>query len=703
MPKYETLIYLFFLIIFISCTENIKKDKHQFTNDLVHETSPYLLQHAHNPVNWKAWNEKSLATAKTANKLIVISVGYAACHWCHVMEEESFEDSIVAKIMNKNFINIKVDREERPDVDKVYMKAVQLMTGSGGWPLNVIALPDGRPIFGGTYFPKEQWLKILEQTAEGFKNRPEDFYAFADKLEVGIKDLDLVHLNTAEPVFTKTFIEKEVEKWRISFDANFGGTNNPPKFMMPNNYQFLMRYAYQDDDEKLMKHIENTLHKMAFGGIFDQINGGFSRYSVDKKWHIPHFEKMLYDNAQLVSLYANAYQITKNKTYKEVVYETLDFVKKELTSPEGMFYSSLDADSYNHEGKLEEGAYYSWTKTTLKTLLKSNFDLFSKYYNINDFGFWEEDKFVLIKTIDDVGFCKENNISISKLKEYKINWKKTLREEQEKRKKPRLDDKSLTSWNGLMITGYLDAYSVFNEKKYLDAALKNAHFILNNQLLEDGRLYHNYKKGKSSINGYLEDYAAIVEAFIKLHQVTSEEIWLQKAKELTMYAIEHFYDETSKMFYFTSKKDAPLVAKTIEYQDNVIASSNSIMAKNLFALSHHLSDKKYLKMATSMLNNIKPKIVDHAASFSNWLAVMLNYTNPYYEVVIAGKYAKKKLAELHKNYLPNILISYSTENSNLPLLENRFTENETYIYVCVNSSCKLPVTTISETLNLMEK
>ncbi len=703
MLKNNTTLALFLMVIFISCSNKSQNTKHKFTNDLLKETSPYLLQHAHNPVNWKAWNEETLSAAKKENKLIVISVGYAACHWCHVMEQESFEDSIVAQKMNTKFINIKVDREERPDIDKVYMKAVQLMSGSGGWPLNVIALPDGRPVFGGTYFPKKQWLDILEQISERFKNKPEDLYAFADKLEEGIKGLDLIHLNTDKAVFTKSFIKDEVEKWSTSFDVKFGGADTSIKFMMPNSSQFLMRYAYQNEDEELMKHIENTLHKMAFGGVYDQLNGGFSRYSTDKKWHIPHFEKMLYDNAQLVSLYSKAYQITKNETYKEVVFETLEFVKNELTSPEGMFYSSLDADSYNEENVLEEGAYYSWKKSVLKTLLKDDFELFSKYYNINNFGLWEEGKYVFIKSVDDVTFSAENKITISKLKELKISWKKTLSEKQNERKKPRLDDKSLTSWNALMIKGYLDAYSVFNEKSFLDAALKTAHFMLKNQMSEDGKLYHNYKKGNSTINGYLEDYATTSEAFIKMYKVTSDEVWLQKAQELTKYAIDNFYNENSKMFYFTSKKDDPLIAKTVEYQDNVVSSSNSMMAKNLFELSHYTSNKNYLETATSMLNNIKPKIVGNAAYFSNWLDVMLNYTNPYYEVVVVGKDAKQKIKELNKTYLPNILISYSDKESNLPLLENRFTENETYIYVCINNTCRLPVKTISKTLKLMKK
>ena len=680
-----------------------KNKKHLYTNDLISETSPYLLQHAHNPVNWKAWNTTSLAKAKKENKLIVISVGYAACHWCHVMEEESFEDSIVAKTMNKNFINIKVDREERPDVDKVYIKAVQLMTGNAGWPLNVIALPDGRPIFGGTYFTKEQWLKILEQVSEKFANNPKDFYAFADKLEKGIKSLDVIELNTDTPVFTKSFIKNEVENWKQSFDTIYGGNNITPKFMMPNNYQFLMRYAYQNNDTKVLEHVKNTLHKMAFGGVFDHINGGFSRYSTDKKWHIPHFEKMLYDNAQLVSLYSNAYQLTKDETYKEVVFKTLDFIKEELTSPEGAFYSSLDADSYTDKNTLEEGAYYFWTKDELETLLKEDFTLFSKYYNINDFGLWENNRFVLIKSTDDSIFSKQNNLSIAKLKELKISWNTVLSKKQKERNKPRLDDKSLTSWNALMITGYLDVYTVFNKKEYLDIAFKNAHFIVKNQLSKDGKLYHNYKNGKSTINGYLEDYAAVVEAFIKLYQVSSDEVWLEKAKKTTDFAIENFYNTTSKMFYFTSKKDPSLVAKTIDYEDNVIPSSNSMMAKNLFSISHYLNDKKYQEIATSMLNNVTLKIKENGRFFSNWLDLMLHYSNPYYEVVIVGKDAKQKLDELNKVYLPNIVISFSDKKSDLPLLENRYVADETYIYVCKNNTCKLPVQSISETLKLIDQ
>ena len=396
--KIELLKFLLLTLIFVNCGKKIKTDfNHKGSNELINETSPYLLQHAHNPVNWKAWNEATLSQAKKENKLIIISIGYAACHWCHVMEKESFEDSLVAQTMNTNFINIKVDREERPDVDQVYMKAVQLITGNGGWPLNVVALPDGRPIWGGTYFEKEQWIAILNQINTKYKNNPQDFYEYASKLQKGISSISLVSKNTEKAVFSNQFIETAVTNWKTNFDTIYGGNTAVPKFMMPNNYQFLLRYAYQNNDKELQEHIENTLDKMACGGLYDQIEGGFSRYSTDKKWHIPHFEKMLYDNAQLVSLYSNAYSLSKKLLYKDVVFETLNFIEKELTSQEGAFYSSLDADSYNSDDVLEEGAYYVWKKEELKDILKSEYKLFSKYYNINSYGHWEKERYVLIK------------------------------------------------------------------------------------------------------------------------------------------------------------------------------------------------------------------------------------------------------------------------------------------------------------------
>lgn len=692
------------LTILINCKgQNSKTMEHNYTNDLVKETSPYLLQHAHNPVNWKAWNEETLDEAKSENKLILISVGYAACHWCHVMEHESFEDSLVAQVMNKSYVNIKVDREERPDVDQVYMNAVQIMTGSGGWPMNIVALPDGRPIWGGTYFKKSQWMNALEQISELYIENPEKLYEYADKLEQGIKAIDVVNLNNDEPVFEVSYINQAIQNWRKQFDNHQGGLNRAPKFMMPNNYHFLLRQAYQNNNKALQDYVNLTLTKMAYGGVFDQIGGGFSRYSVDDKWHIPHFEKMLYDNGQLVSLYADAYLVTQNELYKNIVTETLEYVKRDMTTSNGAFYSSLDADSNTPEGNLEEGAFYVWTKDELKILLNTDFELFSDYYNINNYGFWEHNNYVLIRKDDDESIIKKHGITLGTLIEKKNNWKKTLLKARNKKEKPRLDDKTLTSWNAIMLKGYIDAYRVFGNEDYITSAEKNANFIINNQLREDGGLNHNYKNGVSTINGYLEDYATTVDAFIALYENTLDEKWLNIAKDLTNYTFDYFFDETSKMFYFTSNRDAALVSRSIEYRDNVIPASNSIMAKNLFKLSHYFDNNHYRDTAITMLNNVKPEMLEYPSGYSNWLDLMLNYTNSYYEVAIVGKDAKQKVKELNQTYLPNKLVAGSVSENNMPLLKNRYNPNNTIIYVCVNKACKLPVEDVEQSIKFFKE
>lgn len=703
MSKSLILIIIAAVILFNCNSQTSKNMNHKYTNELVNETSPYLIQHAHNPVNWMPWNEKSLSRAKNENKLILISIGYAACHWCHVMEHESFEDSLVAQTMNSNFVNIKVDREERPDVDQVYMNAVQLMTGHGGWPLNVVALPDGRPVWGGTYFKKDQWINVLEQLASLYDKNPEKLIDYADQLEKGIKSMDVITLNTEDPEFSLNFIENVITVWSSSFDKKKGGPKRAPKFMLPNNYHFLMRYAYQNNDIELQNYVNLTLTKMALGGIYDQLGGGFSRYSVDAKWHVPHFEKMLYDNAQLVSLYSNAYLVTKNDLYKNVVLETLDFIKRELTSNQGVFYSSLDADSLNENNELEEGAYYVWKKGQLQRLLKKDYDLFAAYYNINNYGFWEHDKYVLIRDKEDHQFIKDYNISLQHLNDKKAKWKNILLEDREKRSRPRLDDKTLTSWNALMLKAYIDAYRVFDNSSYLEIALKNANFILTQQVNSEGGLYRNYKNGKSSINGYLIDYSTTIDAFLRVYEVTSDEKWLNSARNLTNYVFDNFFDDTSNMFFFTSKKDPELVTRNIEYRDNVIPASNSIMAKNLFYLSHHFNNPNYLKTASTMLNNVKPEMESYGSGFSNWLDLMLNFTNPFYEVAVVGLDAKEITKELNNYYLPNVLIASSSANSDLHLLKNRFVKGKTNIFVCVNNTCKLPVTTVSEALKLVSK
>lgn len=681
-------------ITVISCSQSntaVVEKNEKRANDLIKETSPYLLQHAYNPVDWKAWNDVSLKLAKDQNKLIVISVGYSACHWCHVMEEESFENDSVAKLMNDNFINIKVDREERPDVDQIYMSAVQLMTGSGGWPLNCITLPDGRPVFGGTYFTKEQWTKILEDMSNLYKEDPEKVIAFAENLTEGVKNSDLITINKEEVPFNKKQIKPILTRLNKTLDYENGGQLGAPKFPMPSNLNFLLRYSFQNNDNDLKQFVLTSLTKMANGGIYDQIGGGFSRYSVDERWHVPHFEKMLYDNAQLVSLYSKAYQITKNTSYKAIVVETLKFIENELTQKDGAFYSSLDADSHTKEGELEEGVYYTWTKDELRTALGNDFDLFKSYYNINATGKWEKDQYILYKTKTDEKFTEANNITLEALQLKVAGWKTKLYTLRANRERPRTDDKVLTSWNALMCKAYVDAYRVLGEQSYLDSAIKNGTFIKDNQIQKDGALFHNYKDGKSTIDGFSEDYAHTIAAYIELYQATFNEEWLNTAKKLMDYTLAHFLDNESYMFYFTSDSSTNLIARKMEVLDNVIPSSNSVLAESLFKLGHYYSNKTYSNLAKQMLRNVNKDLEKSPSGYTNWLVLYLNYANPYYEVAISGPEAYTKLKELDSSYLPNVLISGSNKNSDLPLLQNKFIDNETFIYVCVNGTCKLPV------------
>ncbi|RZP04701.1 MAG: thioredoxin domain-containing protein [Flavobacteriales bacterium] len=698
------LIILILFITILSCNSS-KKDildtQHQYTNELINETSPYLLQHAHNPVNWKGWNSETLQKAKEEKKLMVISIGYSACHWCHVMEKESFEDSTVAATMNKHFVAVKVDREERPDVDQIYINAVQLMTGSAGWPLNVITLPDGRPVWGGTYFRKDTWINSLEKIQKIYQENPQRLIDYATQLEEGIKSMDLISVNTNELNFANFPSDSIVEKWSDSFDYKYGGPKRSPKFMMPNNLKYLLRHGIQYNNEKLLNYVYLTLDQIAYGGVYDHVGGGFARYSTDVRWHVPHFEKMLYDNAQLVSLYSQAYQTTKKPLYKEVVLETLEFIKREMTNSEGAFFSSLDADSLTNEGDLEEGAYYVFNKNELKLILKDDFSLFSEYYNINTYGKWEKENYVLIRQKSDVLITNEFSISQIELEQKKKSWKKKLSIHRNKRPKPRLDDKTLTSWNALMIKGYVDAFKTFQVTGYLTEALKNAQFIIENQLQPNGALNHNYKNGKSSINGYLEDYATLINAFISLYEVTLDDKWIRLSEKLTDYTYENFYNQENNMFYFTSKKDEKLITRNFEYRDNVIASSNSIMAKNLFILSHHLDNENYLNTSSKMLHNIQPEIETYPSGYSNWLDLSENYKNKYYEIVVVGKDANNKIKEINTSYLPNALVAGSLKESTKPLLKYRYIVDETLIYVCVNNSCKLPVSKVSEALKLL--
>ena len=686
----------------ISCNDT-KTIHSKIGNALVKETSPYLLQHAYNPVHWKAWNDETLGLAKKENKLMVISIGYSACHWCHVMEEESFENDTIARLMNENFINVKVDREERPDIDKVYMNAVQLMTGGGGWPLNCITLPDGRPIFGGTYFTKVQWEKILIDISKLYKENPEKAIRFAERLTEGLQASNLIEINTEKASFKKEDIRNAIHASKKIQDTQYGGIQGAPKFPMPNSLDFLLRYQHQFDDKEIGTYVDNTLTKMAYGGLYDHIGGGFSRYSIDEKWHIPHFEKMLYDNAQLVSIYAKAYLENKNELYKKVVTETLAFIDKELNAKNGAFYASLDADSKNKNNELEEGAYYAWNELELKNLLKGEFTLFKDYFNINDFGFWEKGNYVFIRNQANTDFAKKHGLKITDLITKINHWKALLLEERNQRNKPNLDDKILTSWNALMLQGYVDAYRAFGDENYLQKAIHIAAFLLEKQLKSDGSLQRSFKNGKSSINGYSEDYATVISALLSLYEITLNDKYLDASKNLMDYTIQNFYDTSSAMFFYTSNKDKSLITRKIEIIDGVINSSNSMLANSLFKLGHYYFDTKMIDRSEQMLNNLKTAILESPLNYSNWLHLMTNFTNPYYEVAIVGPAADVVNKQLGSHYLPNILITGAKKDSEQPLLKNKYVSGNTFIYVCVNGTCKLPQSDLKKAIRSINK
>ena len=693
----KNLLKIFIVVfILISCDDDMNKG-----NNLKDETSPYLLQHVENPVNWNPWDKKYLDKAKKENKLVIISIGYASCHWCHVMERESFQDSTVAKLMNDKFISIKVDREERPDIDQVYMNAIQLITGSGGWPLNVITLPDGRPIWGGTYFSKGQWISALKQISEIYETEPEKFISYAKRVQEGINTLNDVVMQTDS--FENIDINKYSKLLLKNIDEEFGGFNGAPKFMMPNNLNFLLRYSVQEKQEKSKDKILSTLDKMAYGGIFDHVEGGFSRYSVDERWHIPHFEKMLYDNGQLMSLYSVGYKISDKDLYKDVVYKIHEYIDSEMKDISGGYYSSLDADSKLDDGTYAEGEYYSWEKEELERIIGENFDLFSEYYNVNDNGFWEEEnKYVLIRSISDIEFINKNKLDSATFQKIKSEWIYKLKLAKIDKKKPSLDYKIITSWNGLMISGYVDAYKSFNDEIFKNEAINAGEFIFKNLIKKDGGLHHNFVNGKSKINGYLEDYATVIQASLDLYEVTLNQKWIERALNLTEYVLSNFSGVESELFYFTSSQDEDLISRSVEFRDNVIPSSNSIMAKNLFRLYHYFDKQEYYEKAQNMSLSVTAEFETYPSGYTNWFDLIYNFKSNYYEIAVVGENSIKQVEEINKKYIPNKLIIGSKSENNLPLLKNRYVEGKTLIYVCVNKACKMPTEDLDEALSLIK-
>ena len=686
----KIMIALVSLFFFNACqTQN----QNQEMNKLKYASSPYLLQHADNPVHWMEWGDEAFALAKKTNKPLIISIGYAACHWCHVMEHESFSNQEVADYMNENFICIKVDREERPDVDRIYMDAAQMINGQGGWPLNAFALPDGKPFFAGTYFPKQRWMDVLAKITDLYVNDNQKVVDYANQLTKGISShgLEFEAQNTSS--LSADEYKKIFESFNKDIDYRQGGFNRAPKFPLPVAWEFLLQHYYLTNNKKSLNAVELTLDQMAKGGIYDQIGGGFARYSVDEIWKVPHFEKMLYDNAQLISLYSSTYKITKNPRYKEIVDQSFDFVIRELSDANGGFYSSLNADS---EG--EEGKFYVWTYEEIKDVIdEKHFDLITEYYQISQGGNWENGTNILMAVSSKTEFAETHNLTLDEFNNILSKADDKLLVKRADRIRPSTDNKILTAWNAMMLSACLDAFSAFGDDKYLIAAKNNALFIQNNMILKDGSLLRNYMNNKASINAFLDDYSLLAEALIKLYEITFDKQWLDLSKQITDFAIEHFYDSSVSMFYYTGDNSENLIARTIETTDNVIPASNSVMAIVLFKLGHFYENEDYISISKSMFAQIANKIHQAGPWYAKWASLQGLMTYGLNEVVITGNNANELNLHLQKNYLPNSIFIGGNEE-NLPLLKNRIIDGKTMIYVCKNKTCKLPVENVEDAL-----
>ena len=669
------------------------------TNRLINESSPYLLQHAHNPVDWYPWGEEALTKASKEDKPIIVSIGYSSCHWCHVMERESFENEQAANLMNQYFVCIKVDREERPDVDQIYMDAIQTMGIRGGWPLNVFLTSDQKPFYGGTYFPLQTWLQLLQNIAEAYTHQREALIESAEQFAraINVSEVEKYGLQQQDTTFNKEDHDAIYKKLSSDFDPEEGGIKGAPKFPMPAIWRYILYYLSITQDENAKNQLSTTLDKMAAGGIYDQIGGGFSRYSVDKSWFAPHFEKMLYDNGQLVSLYAKAYRFYKDVRYKDIVYQTIAYMEREMLSKEGGFYAALDADS---EG--EEGRFYTWTLEEFQAIVGEDASIWIPFFGLTVAGNWENGRNILHRSQTLASLAQESGLEESVLEEKLEKATNLLLEARSSRIRPGLDDKILSGWNGMMLKGIVDAYVSFGEAKFLRLALKNAHFIKDKLFIGTSTLCRSYKEGKTVQHGYLEDYAHVIRAYTALYQATFDEQWLKLAERLAEYVLEHFYDEAEGLFYFTDNQEK-LIARKKEVFDNVIPASNAVMAENLYDLSILLDKEAWRALSEKMVMKVKKLIMSEPRYMNNWATVYLKMTYPTAEVAIVGTDATKAVEDFGQHAVFNLLFSGTEGKSALPLLANRTATNgKRTIYVCYKKTCQLPVHTVSDALGQMQ-
>ncbi len=675
-----------------------------YTNRLINETSPYLLQHAHNPVDWFPWGEEALRKAKAENKPILVSIGYAACHWCHVMEKESFEDVATATLMNERFINIKIDREERPDLDHIYMDAVQAITGSGGWPLNVFLTPDCKPFYGGTYFPpikaynRMSWREVLNNISIAFVERKDEIETQAETLTNHLKKANLFGVNTASndnEFFTQENLKLIAQNILKQADTEWGGFGNAPKFPQTFSIQFLLRHYYFTKDEIALNQALLSLDKMIDGGIYDQIGGGFSRYSTDTKWLAPHFEKMLYDNALLVGVLSEAYQLTKNEVYKETIYQTLSFIEKELMHESGGFFSALDADSEGVEGK-----FYTWSEEEIDTILGADAPIYKAFYNVTEEGNWEHTN-ILWKPQNLKNFASANRLDIQQFKAQLLSWNEKLLQVRNTRIRPALDDKIILGWNALMIMAYCKAYAATLNEHYKNIAISSMQFLkINLQNTEHGGWCHTYKNKVAKIPAFLDDYAYLIQAMIGLQEITGNQNYLLEAQQVTQYVIDNF-SEGDTLFYYTHRQQTDVIVRKKEVYDGATPSGNGIMALNLQYLAIIFNEVKWIERADIMAITLSNAIIKYPTSFGIWSSFLQQKANGVKEIVLTGKKIMQSLPSVLNKYVPNKVIQTSTKKNNLPLIDNKFVEEENTFYLCENYCCSQPLTDLEAFLAIM--
>jgi uncharacterized protein YyaL (SSP411 family) len=678
-------------------------------NRLINQSSPYLLQHAHNPVDWYPWGEEALQKAKKENKVILVSIGYSACHWCHVMERESFENEATAGLMNEYFVNIKIDREERPDLDHVYMDAVQMLSGQGGWPLNVFLTPDAKPFYGGTYFPpvkaynRSSWTDVINAINHAWLEKPEELTEQAESLTSHLEKSGLLNsLDQPSQGFDESDLRLMAENLMNTADTAWGGFGNAPKFPQTFSISFLLRQAWFDSGQfvgikppekmfhsPLLKQALLSLDKMIMGGIYDQLAGGFARYSTDTQWLAPHFEKMLYDNALLVGVISEAYQLTGKEIYLELIEQTMQFIKNEWQDTDGGFFSAFDADSEGIEGK-----YYTWSRTELEKIIEDPeaFEIFTAYYGVTEEGNWEHTNILWVTQPLEI-FCKARGIETSHAKQLIDNCRKLLLEKRSGRIKPLLDDKKLLGWNALMISACCKAWAATGFHTYLKMAEEAAGFIESKLKSREGKYHHNYKNSKAFNPAFLDDLAAYIEALCYLQECTGNMQYLEAAIRLTNLVIEDFLEEDGLFFYYTPAYQEDIIIRKKEFYDGATPSGNSIMARNLLYLGTLLDKPGWKEHSVALLTQLKKLTVTYPGSFGNWAQLVQSVFYGLKEIVVVGPGCKSLSAEILKVFLPNKVFQQSaTGSEQFPLLKEKLVNGvNTEIFLCENFSCRKPV------------